>query len=141
MVDLENIPFCTDTVWRMSVRRLITRLNKEEWQARLCMMNARNTRAQAAIADRVTRKLVPLAQMTQTGVAWSPQWTEIAKEAKAEAQCEFPPIRIASAPRHRIAFQRETVEPGTQGHTRGGRGPPFQQPKGSKIRRHSGLRR
>ena len=78
MVDLENIPFCTDTVWRMSVRRLITRLNKEEWQARLCMMNARNTRAQAAIADRVTRKLVPLAQMTQTGVAWSPQWTEIA---------------------------------------------------------------
>jgi len=114
MVDLENIPFCTDTVWRMSVRRLITRLNKEEWQARLCMMNARNTRAQAAIADRVTRKLVPLAQMTQTGVAWSPQWTEIAKEAKAEAQCEFPPIRIASAPRHRIAFQRETVEPDTE---------------------------
>ena len=96
MVDLEDIPFCADTVWRMSVRRLITRLNKEEWQARLSMMNARNTRAQAAVADRVTRKLVPLAQMTQTGVIWLPQWAEIAKEAKAEAQSELPPIRIAS---------------------------------------------
>ena len=116
MVDLENIPFCADTVWRMSVRRLITRLNKEEWQARLSMMNARNTRAQAAVADRVTRKLAPLAQMTQTGVAWSPRWTEIAKEAKAEAQCELPPIRVASSPHHRIAFQRETVELDAEGH-------------------------
>ena len=114
MVDLEDIPFCADTVWRMSVRRLITRLNKEEWQARLSMMNARNTRAQAAVADRVTRKLVPLAQMTQTGVIWLPQWAEIAKEAKAEAQSELPPIRIASAHHHRIAFQRETVEPDTE---------------------------
>ena len=34
---------------------------------------------EAAVADRVTRKLVPLAQMTQTGVIWLPQWAEIAK--------------------------------------------------------------
>ena len=27
---------------------------------------------EAAVADRVTRKLVPLAQMTQTGVIWLP---------------------------------------------------------------------
>eukprot|EP00964_Phaeocystis_antarctica_P085404 scaffold53943_cov65-Phaeocystis_antarctica.AAC.1 len=43
-----------------------------------------------------------------------PQWAEIAKEAKAEAQSELPPIRIASAHHHRIAFQRETVEPDTE---------------------------
>jgi hypothetical protein len=78
------------------------------------MMNACSTRAQAAIADRVTHKLAPLAQMTQGGVAWLPQWTEIAKEAKAEAQCAMPPTRIASAPHHKIAFQRETVEPDTE---------------------------
>eukprot|EP00964_Phaeocystis_antarctica_P037444 scaffold21371_cov115-Phaeocystis_antarctica.AAC.1 len=52
--------------------------------------------------------------MTQTGMIWLPQWAEIAKEAKAEAQSELPPIRIASAHHHRIAFQRETVEPDTE---------------------------
>ena len=40
-VDMEGAKFCADTVWRMAVRRLITRLNSAEWAARIAMTESR----------------------------------------------------------------------------------------------------
>ena len=107
---MEGMPLCPDTVWRMAVRRLITRINTAEWATRIAMMDARSDGARQAIAGRVTKKLEPLARMTQAGVEWSNPWASFARDAGVDDRQQLPTATAAPVRLGTIQFQKETKE-------------------------------
>ena len=80
-VDINDVYFDTEAVWKMSVRRLHSRLKAAEWAARTSML-ARPATAERQ-RDRATRKMAPLASMTNEGMQLSDLFEEFAKEAGA----------------------------------------------------------
>ena len=93
-VDMEGAKFCADTVWRMAVRRLITRLNSAEWAARIAM--TAKAGALETVTRRATAKMAPLAKMTPSGAQWGEALVVTAREAGAEPQAQW---SEASAPK------------------------------------------